>query len=185
AAEVGYPVVLKIASAEIAHKSDMGGVRLNLKDESAVRAAFAEILDNAARHAPEAQVDGVYVQGMLKPGLEVIIGVQNDPQFGPAVLVGLGGIFVEVFRDAAMLPAPFSQAEALGMLRSLKALPLFTGCRGRVPLDMDALAETVAKVSRLAAECRHSIAELDVNPVFVYPVGEGCCAADALIILSE
>lgn len=185
AAEVGYPVVLKVASAEIAHKSDMGGVRLHLKDESAVRAAFAEIMDNAARHAPGAHVDGVYVQGMLKPGLEVIIGVQNDPQFGPAVLVGLGGIFVEVLRDVVMLPAPFGKAEALGMLHSLKALPLLTGCRGRAPLDMDALAETVANVSRLAAERRHSIAELDVNPVFVYPEGEGCCAADALIILSE
>lgn len=185
ATEVGYPVALKVASAEIAHKSDMGGVRLHLKDESAVRAAFDEIMANASRHAPQARVDGVYVQKMLQPGLEVIIGVQNDPQFGPAVLVGLGGIFVEVFRDSAMLPAPFGKHEALAMLHSLKALPLFTGCRGRKALDMDALAETVANVSRLAADRRDSIAELDVNPVFVYPEGEGCCAADALIILSE
>ena len=182
---VGYPVVLKIASADIAHKSDMGGVRLRLADAKAVRAAFTEIMDNAARHAPTAKVDGVYVQGMLTPGTEVIIGVQNDPQFGPAVLVGLGGIFVEVFRDTAMLPAPFTPEEAMTMLRSLKSLPLFTGYRGKEALDLEALARTVAAVSQLAAERRHSLAELDVNPVFVYPQGQGCCAADALAVLAE
>ena len=141
-------------------------------------------MDNAAKNAPGADIDGIYVQKMLAPaGMEVIIGVNNDPQFGPAVLVGLGGIFVEIFRDTALLPAPFGEAEAMAMLESLKAAPLFKGYRGKAPLDMEALARMVANVSRLAAEKRDEIAELDINPVFVYEKGQGVRAADALAVL--
>jgi len=183
--EVGYPVVLKVASADIGHKSDMGGVKLHLADAGAVRTAFGEIMDNARKNAPEAKVDGVFVQKMLEPGLEVIIGVNNDPQFGPCVLCGLGGVFVEVFKDTALMPAPVSEAEARGMLESLKSMPLLSGCRGQKPKDVDALAKTIANVSEFAARHRDNLRELDLNPVFVYEQGQGVCAADALLILSE
>lgn len=182
---LGYPVVLKVASADIAHKSDMGGVKLRLMDSDAVRNAFDEILDNARKHAPGAKVDGVFVQKMLEPGLEVIIGVNNDPQFGPCVLCGLGGVFVEVFKDTALLPAPVSEAEARGMLESLRSLPLLSGYRGAKPRDIEALAKTIARVSEFASAHRDSLRELDLNPVFIYEQGRGVCAADALVVLSE
>jgi acetyltransferase len=183
--ECGYPVVLKVASADIGHKSDMGGVKLHLEDSVAVRVAFDEIMHNARLNAPDARVDGVFIQRMLEPGQEVIIGVSKDPQFGPSILCGLGGIFVEVFKDTALLPAPVTRDEARAMIRSLKSLPLFTGYRGAKPLDMDALAELIERVSRFAAEHRDELEELDLNPVFVYEDGKGVCAADALVVLSK
>ncbi|MDD4731124.1 MAG: acetate--CoA ligase family protein [Desulfovibrio sp.] len=182
---LGYPAVMKIASADIAHKSDIGGVALKLADGDAVKTAFERIMKNAAKHAPEAEVDGVFVQKMLDPGLEVIIGANNDPQFGPAVLVGLGGIFVEVFRDTVLRPAPFTTDEARQMLAKLKAFPLFNGYRGQAELDVEALAEAVAGVAKLAADKRNDIVELDVNPVFVYEKGKGVCAADALVVMKS
>lgn len=183
AERLGYPAVLKIASADIPHKSDIGGVALGIASADAAREAFERVMANARAKAPHAKIDGVLVQKMLKPGTEVIIGVNNDPQFGPAVLVGLGGVFVEVFRDTALLPAPFSRNEALAMLDELKAIPLFKGYRGKAPLDLEALAGVIANIARLAAERRDEIVELDVNPVFVYERGQGVCAADALAIL--
>ena len=185
AERLGYPVALKIASADILHKSDIGGVELGIRSPDAAREAFGRIMANAREKAPQAVIDGVLVQKMLKPGTEVIIGVNNDPQFGPAVLVGLGGIFVEVFRDTSLLPAPFSREEARAMLDELKAIPLFKGYRGKAPLDLEALADMIANVARLAADRRDEIVELDVNPVFVYEQGQGVCAADALVILRK
>lgn len=184
AREVGFPVVMKIASADIAHKSDIGGVALGLSDEAEVRATFDRLLANGKKYFPEAKVDGVFVQQMLSPGLEVIIGVNNDPQFGPAVLVGLGGVFVEIFKDTALLPAPLTKLEALQMIQSLKAL-LFTGYRGNKELDIDALAEVIAQVSLLAQDQKDTLAELDINPVFVYEKGQGVCAADGLIVMKN
>jgi len=185
AEKLGYPVVCKIASADIGHKSDMGGVMLHLADGESVRLAFEQIMKNARANAPAAKVDGVFVQRMLEPGLEVIVGVSNDPQFGPCILCGLGGVFVEVFKDTAMLPAPVSEQEALGMLNSLRSQPLFGGYRGQRPRDLGALAKTIARISEFAAEHRNSLAELDCNPVFVYEQGAGVFAADALVVLAE
>lgn len=185
ASEIGFPVVLKIASADIAHKSDMGGVKVGLTDAASVSAAFDEIMENARRNAPEAKVDGVFVQKMLDPGLEVIIGVSCDPQFGPCILCGLGGVFVEVFKDTSFLPAPVSEGEARAMIGNLKSLPLFEGCRGEKPRDIDALAKMIARVSEFAAEHRNVLKELDLNPVFVYEEGKGVCAADALVVLDR
>lgn len=180
---IGFPVVMKIASEDIAHKSDVGGVELNICDPEAVAEAFDRIVSNSLSHVPDARIDGVFIQQMLSPGLEVIIGVNNDPQFGPAVLVGLGGVFVEIFKDTALLPAPFNNDEALQMLNELKALPLFKGYRGRQELDIEALSEMIAKVSQLANEQKDTLAELDINPVFVYEKGQGVCAADALAVM--
>lgn len=182
---IGYPVVMKVASADIAHKSDMGGVLVNMKNASDVRTGFETINNNAKKNAPHAKLDGVLVQKMLAPGMEVIIGVNNDPQFGPAVLVGLGGIFVEIFKDTVMMPAPFDKKEALVMINSLKASPLFHGYRGNAELDVDALAQMVADVAKLAADKKDTLAELDINPVFVYEKGKGVCPADALIVLQD
>lgn len=181
----GYPVALKIASADIAHKSDMGGVKLGLGDSVAVRAAFDEIMRNARANAPKARLDGVFVQRMLDPGLEVIIGVNRDPQFGPCVLCGLGGVFVEIFKDVALAPAPVSRDEARRMLAGLRSAPLFAGYRGGRALDVEALAGLIARVSEFAAAHAETLEELDLNPVFVYEKGKGVCAADALVVLSN
>ena len=131
---------------------------------------------------PGARIEGVVVQEMAKPGLEFIVGVSNDPQLGPMVLAGMGGVFTELFQDAAMLPAPVNREEALSMLRSLKAWKLLQGYRGGAAADVTALAESIVNISRYAHENRDSLREMDVNPIFVYPEGEGVCAADALIV---
>ena len=185
AAQCGGPVVLKVASADILHKTDAGGVKLNLNSPEEVKKAFEEIMASARRYNPEAVIDGVFVQEMLKPGLEVIVGVNNDPQFGPMVLCGLGGVFVEIFKDTALYPAPLNENEARLMLKRLKAWPMFNGYRGRPPLDVEALVRTITAVGRLASEKRDTLKELDINPLFVYEAGQGLYAADALVVLGE
>ena len=177
---IGYPVVMKIDSADIPHKSDIGGVRVNIRDEAEVRRVFAEIISNAKEYEPTARIGGVLVQQMAKAGLEVILGVKNDEQFGPSVLCGLGGVFVEVFKDTALCPAPVNKYEALAMLNSLQAATLFKGYRGNPPLDMAALAEAIVAVSRFASDNKNSLKELDINPIFVYE--KGICAVDALVV---
>lgn len=182
--EIPFPWAMKIQSPDILHKTDLGCVRLKVPDLERARTAFREILDNAKSGMPAARIEGVVVQEMAKPGLEFIVGVSNDPQLGPMVLAGMGGVFTELFQDAAMLPAPVNQGEALAMLRSLKAWKLLQGYRGGAAADINALAETIVNISRYAHENRDSLREMDVNPIFVYPEGEGVCAADALIVRS-
>ncbi|UQZ89969.1 CoA-binding protein [Deltaproteobacteria bacterium Smac51] len=185
AASIDGPVVLKVASADIPHKTDAGGVRLRLEGAAAVTEAFESIMKSCRAYKPEAVIDGVFVQEMLKPGLEVILGVNNDAQFGPMVLCGLGGVFVEIFKDTALYPAPLDEREAMKMLKKLKAWPMFTGYRGQKALDTAALTRTIAAVARLAVENKDRLVELDINPLFVYPDGEGVRAADALVVLAE
>ncbi len=185
AESIGYPVVLKIASADIAHKSDTGGVALNLADARAVETAYTGIMDNVQAKAPQAKVDGILVKHMLEPGLEVIIGVSNDPQFGPCILCGLGGIFVEIFKDTALLLVPVTKKEAHGMLLELQSLPLLAGYRGGKVLDTDALADLITHISSFAASHCNTLSELDINPVFVYEKGKGVGVADALLVLYE
>ncbi len=180
AGEYGYPVVLKIDSGDIMHKSDAGCVKVGIQDEGQLRQAYGEILDNAKAYDPQAVIGGVLVQEMLKAGTEVIIGVNNDPQFGPMVMCGLGGVFVEIFKDVSMAMAPVSEAEALKMLRSLKGYKLFTGYRGGKKLDEQAVADLIVRVSRMAADEKDCLAELDINPVFVYEAG--VALADALVL---
>lgn len=182
AREVSYPCVAKIESADILHKSDIGGVKLNLKNAQELRAAWAEVLKNAAERAPGAKVNGVLVQPMLPQGVEVIVGVNVDPQFGPMVLCGLGGVFVEVFKDVALYPAPLNKGEALEMIRSLKGYKMLTGYRGGAKCDVDALAELIVQVSDYAVANKDSLCEMDLNPVFVYEEGRGVDIADAVII---
>lgn len=178
--EIGFPVVLKIDSADIPHKTEMGGVRLNIQNETEALDAFREILANAKKHAPDARVGGVLVAQMLKKGTEMILGIHRDAQFGPMVLVGFGGVFVELLKDSALYPAPFGYEEAMEMIRSLKTYPLLRGYRGSRPLDVDALAKMLVGLGNLAVEQKDVISELDMNPVFVYE--NGVCAVDALIV---
>ena len=185
AEEVEYPVAAKIASPDILHKSDIGGVKLNIQNKKDLMSAYMAILQNATLHNPEARIDGVLVQPMLPKGIEVIIGVNNDPQFGPMLLCGLGGIFVEIFKDVSLYPAPLSKQEALEMIQSLKGYQLLNGYRGNPEYDIDALADFMVKVAAYAAENKNSLHELDINPVFVYEKGRGVAVADALIIKTK
>lgn len=174
---------MKIESPDILHKSDVGGVKLNIMGEKAAREAFAQIMENAKSKKPKARINGVLMGEMLKPGVEMILGVKNDPQFGPMLMVGLGGIFVELFGDVSLRPVPIDRQEALEMLKSLRGYPLLKGYRGAEACDLTALADTMVKVAEFAADHKDRLKELDINPLFVYPDGVG--VADALIIMGE
>lgn len=181
ASTLGYPVVMKIASPDIQHKSDIGGVKLNLADHTAVRAAYDAITRAAADHAPQAKIDGVLVSPM-RSGVETIIGVNRDPVFGPIVLFGLGGIFVEVLKDVTFRAAPFGIDEAHAMIREVKGYKMLEGVRGQPPADIDALATTLSQLSVYAAAHSDRIEGIDINPFLVGPAGEGAVAVDALIV---
>ncbi|WMM24366.1 acetate--CoA ligase family protein [Tissierella sp. MB52-C2] len=183
--EIGYPLVMKIESADIPHKSDAGGVKLNIQSEEDVKKAYDEIMESVAKYNPNAKINGILIQEMLPKGTELIIGVNNDPLYGPMILCGLGGVFVEIFKDVALYPAPLNHNEALEMVKSLKGYPLLTGYRGSNELDIDALVDLIVKVSNFAVENKDIVAEIDINPVFLYEKGEGLSVADSLIILKE
>jgi len=180
AERIGFPVAVKIASADIPHKTEVDGIRLGLGSTEAVRSATADILAAAARHRPQARIDGVSVQRMVPPGVEIVVGVKRDEQFGPLIAVGLGGVAVELIGDAVVRMAPVTLSEAHEMLAGLRTYRLLTGYRGSTPVDLDALAGLVCRVSELAHDLRDLIREIDVNPVIVSP--EGAIAADALIV---
>ncbi len=150
--KVGFPVALKIASPDIVHKSDSGGVRLGLKNASEVRTAYREMVEVARKKFPSATIQGVSVQKMAKPGTEVIIGTSKDPQFGPVIMFGLGGIFVEVLKDVAFRIIPLSRRDAFEMMEEIKGFPLLKGYRGNEPADLEALAEIILNISRVAEE---------------------------------
>lgn len=179
---MGYPVVLKVVSPDIAHKSDVGGVKLNLADRAAVGQAFDEIMANAKKAEPNAHIKGVSVQQMAKQGTEVIVGMTTDPQFGPVMMFGLGGIMVEVLKDVSFRLVPLSTKDAGQMIDEIKGKPVLQGVRGQPPADLDALKSTIVKVSELV-EQHPEIRELDLNPVFAYP--DGALAVDARIVVSE
>ena len=179
---LGYPVVLKILSEDIPHKTEAGGVALNLADAEAVRAASARIFASVAAHAPDARIDGLLVAPMLRGGTELIAGISRDPVFGPVVMVGMGGIYAEVLRDVAVQPAPVSQAQALAMIRSLRLFPLLDGARGQARADIDAAARAVARLSEFACTHRDQVGEIDLNPILVRPAGQGIAILDALMV---
>jgi acetate---CoA ligase (ADP-forming) len=182
AARIGGPVALKVQSPDIAHKTEAGAVALGVSGEGAVREAYARVLRNAETAHPGAAIEGVLVQRMAPPGLEIILGVGHDPKFGPMLMVGLGGIHVEVLRDVAFAPVPIGVDEVPGLLAELKGAALLDGVRGAPPADREALAELIAALSRFAADHADQIAEIDLNPVIVHPQGEGLSIVDALIL---
>jgi hypothetical protein len=177
---LGYPVALKVESADLPHKTEAGVIRLGLKDAASVRGAYAAVLENAARAASHARIAGVLVQQMAPAGLEMLIGGRADPLFGPLVVVGLGGVMVELLQDRAVGLAPLSVVEARGMLERLKGAALLRGFRGREGVDLDRLAEIVAAVGAFLADHASSVVELDINPLICR--GSEILAVDALIL---
>ena len=180
AEEIGYPVVLKIVSPDIVHKSDVGGVVVGLKDAQEVRNAYEQILKNVKKHKANAKIVGILVQEMAPSSTEVIVGAIKDPQFGPALMFGLGGIFVEVLKDVTFRVAPITEGEACEMITEVKAYPLLRGYRGQPPADTEAIVQILLKTSRLVME-HQEIKELDLNPIMVYE--KGAKTVDARIIL--
>jgi acetyltransferase len=183
AERIGYPVVMKVVSPNIIHKSDLGGVQINLATADQVRDAYDLIMTRAKRNAPKAIIRGVYVEKMGRRGREVILGMTRDPQFGPMLMFGLGGIFVEVLKDVAFQLAPITAAEAMQMLKLTRSYALLMGARGQKPVDLDAIANSLTRISQLATDYPQ-IAELDINPFTVGEVGTEAYVADARMTLA-
>lgn len=174
AGHIGYPVVLKTAVESIAHKSEAGGIHLNLTDDESVITAYQDLSDRLG--------DAVLVQAMVNTPdcVELILGMQRDPQFGPMLVFGLGGIFVEVFKDAVTVMPPLSVAQAGALPRRLKGAPLLHGARGKTPVDLQALTDAIISFARFVSECGHLLNEVDINPLIVS--AKGCAVVDALIV---
>ncbi len=183
AGRIGFPVVLKVASPDISHKTDVGGVAVGIGDVASLRAAWDRMSRSVAAAAPQARIQGYEVEAQIVGGKEVLIGMQRDPAFGPIVVFGLGGIYVEVLRDVTFRLAPVRPLSAQHMIDSVKAAPLLRGVRGEGPSDLPALAEAIERVSQLAIE-RPEVVELDLNPMIVRPAGQGIVAVDARVVLA-
>ncbi|HCV00472.1 MAG: acetyl-CoA synthetase [Dehalococcoidia bacterium] len=177
-----YPVALKVTSPNVAHKSDVGGVVLGLENQEEVANAYDEIISSVNANQPEAIIEGVSVQEMTAPGVEVIIGMTTDPQFGPVMMFGLGGIMVEVLGDVAFRLAPLGTGDAQDMINEIKGRQVLDGVRGQPPVDIDAIELILDRVSAFAAK-HPEVLELDLNPVIASP--EGAIAVDARIVLAE
>ncbi len=182
AEEIGYPVAIKIVAEQISHKSDVGGVQLNLRNDSALTAAYEDMMSRIHRAYPEAKIDGVLVQPMVTGGRELILGGRQDPHFGPIVLVGLGGIFVEIFEEVVLRVAPISRREAIEMIEELRGSQILKGARGHKPFDVDAIIESLLRLSQLLTDFPE-IKELDINPLRVFHQEDGCRALDARMLL--
>ncbi len=182
--QVGFPVVMKIVSPQILHKSDVGGIRLNLKSVSEVEAAYRDMLASVAEKMPAALLEGVLIEKMAPQGQEVIIGMRRDPGFGPMMMFGMGGIFVELFKDVAFKVAPLTLSDAREMIRDTKAGTLLSGYRGSEKADLEAVAEIILKLSQLAVDFPQ-IDEIEINPLLVFPEGKGVLALDGRVIFSE
>jgi acyl-CoA synthetase (NDP forming) len=179
---VGYPVVLKIVSPDITHKSDVGGVKVGLGSADAVREAFEAIVAAATAAEPDAKIEGVAVQKMAAAGTEVIIGMSKDPQFGPVLMFGLGGVLVEVLKDVAFRIVPLEERDARQMIEEIEGFPVLQGVRGGPPADLGALRKLLLDLSAFV-EANPQVEELDLNPVFAYP--DGAIAVDARIVVAQ
>ncbi|MCF2135722.1 MAG: acetate--CoA ligase family protein [Candidatus Thorarchaeota archaeon] len=189
AKKIGFPVVLKILSKDILHKSDAGGVKINLKDEQSIREAFNEIMENARKYGARENIEvdlsrGVFISNFAEMGTEIIVGVTRDPQFGHALMFGLGGIFVEVLKDVTFRLIPLTENDAREMIGEIKAAKILEGVRGQPPRDVDALVDVIMGVSKMIDE-NPEIRELDCNPTFVYEKGKGALVVDARILIDE
>jgi len=182
---LGYPVVLKILSPDIQHKSEIGGVLLNVTDAEGVHAGFGLLIARGKEAVPGARLEGVLVAKQLSGGVECILGIQRDPVFGPVAMFGLGGIFVEVMKDVVLHRCPFGEDVAEQMIRSIKGAPLLLGARGKPPVDIKALAGMLARLSVFAHQCGPRLQSVDLNPVFAMPQGQGAFAVDAVIEVTE
>jgi acetyl-CoA synthetase (ADP-forming) len=178
--KVGYPLVLKVLSPQIIHKTEVGGVILNIKNEKELFEAYHQIIKNVEKNAPKATIEGFFIQEMLSSDREVIIGGKYDPTFGPTIAFGLGGVFVEVFEDISFRVAPITQEDAIDMIKEIKAFKILKGYRGQKPVDFKALVDILLKTSKMLEE-NPEIKELDINPIFALP--DKAVAVDARIII--
>jgi len=181
--KIGYPVVMKIASPDILHKSDVGGIIVGVANEQQVREAFDTLIARAREHVPNATIWGAQVQEMVTNAREVIIGMNRDPQFGPLVMFGLGGIYVEVLRDVAFRVAPMNRLQAQEMVEEIRSYKLLAGVRGQPPADIDAIVDTLLRVSQMVNDWPE-IAEMDINPLLVREQGKGAVAVDMRLVLT-
>jgi acetyl-CoA synthetase (ADP-forming) len=178
--ELGYPVAMKIASPDILHKTDAGGVKLNIHNAAEARSAFCALQESAREYDPDARISGALVTPMVPQGVEVIVGMTRDPQFGPVVMFGLGGIFVEIFKDVSFRVTPFDRDEARSMIEEIKAYPILKGARGEKTKDIDAITDLIMKVASFSDDF-DEVRELDLNPVFAYE--DGLSVVDACIVI--
>ena len=184
AEKIGYPVVMKIASPDILHKTDAGGVMVGLEDEKEVESGFASILEKARAFNPDAKIEGILIQKMAPKGKEVILGLSRDPVFGHAVMFGLGGIFVEVYKDVVFRLSPMGRNVARRMVRSIKGYPILKGLRGDKPADIETIEKHIVSL-KVMADNHPMIKELDINPLFVHEEGLGATVADIIIRLEK
>jgi len=179
---IGYPVVLKVASPDIVHKSDVGGVHLHLQNQEEVRQAFRAMRQSVAAHAPGARIDGIIVQSMAAPGVEVIVGMSKDATFGPVLMFGLGGVLVEVLQDVTFRIVPLNRRDASEMIHDIKGFPVLAGYRGAAPADLEALQNILLTLSAFV-ESTPEIKEIDLNPIYAY--AQGALAVDARVVLEQ
>jgi acyl-CoA synthetase (NDP forming) len=182
---IGYPVAVKIESKDLPHKSDVGGVVLNVKDAASLRDAFQRVIAGAKKAAPSAAIDGVSIQKMAPSGTEMVLGAIRDPDFGPLIMLGFGGIYVEILRDTVLEPSPIGPNEARDMVQRLKARRLLEGVRGAPKRDVAALEKLIVDVSRLMMELGDDVQELEMNPVIVHAEGQGLTVVDSLFVVSK
>ena len=182
AKKIGFPSVAKVVSPDISHKSDVGGVILNLKDEEDIAKAYEKIMNEVPKRVPNARIYGVLIQKMASPGIEVIVGGTRDPTFGPVVMFGLGGIFVEILKDVSFRIAPVTRYDAISMIEEIKASKILDGYRGMPPRDKDALVDIIIKLSKLMEEVEE-ITDVDLNPIMSFEKGKGAKVADARILI--
>ncbi len=180
--ELGFPVAIKISSPDVLHKSDIGGVKLGLKTPAQVGKAYDEVLDAVKKKNPQARIEGVAVQQMARPGVEVTIGMSKDAQFGPVLMFGLGGVWVEILKDVSFRIVPLSKKDATQMIREIKGYPLLAGYRGQKAADVSKLEDFLLKLSDLA-EKNATIKEIDLNPIYAY--SDGAVVVDARVILED
>jgi len=182
--EIGYPVAMKIMSPDIIHKFDAGGVILKIRSDEEAKRAYKTILENAKAYKADAKIEGVLMEKMAHKGIEVILGAFKDPKFGPMVMFGLGGTFVEVMKDVSFRLAPMWKLSAERMIKTTKSYKLLQGVRGNPPSDIEAIQDCILRLSQLVTE-QPEITELDMNPLIVYPEREGCAVADSRILLKK
>jgi len=183
ASEIGFPVVMKILSPQIIHKTDAGGVKLNINSEKETEKAFKEILASAKKYDSKAEIRGVLIEKMVTPSTEIIIGVTRDPTFGPAIMFGLGGIFVELLKDVSFRIAPIKAEDAREMIHEIKALPMLQGFRGGPNVKLELIVDVLMKISQLTIDYIDDILEIDLNPIFAYE--DKILTVDARIILTK
>ncbi len=182
---IGYPVALKVVSPQILHKTDARAIKLNIRNETELKAAYQEVIANSKRYDPKAEIQGVLAQEMVQGGREMIVGVSHDPQFGPTIMFGLGGIFVEVMKDIALRVAPITRNDAEEMIKEIKGRNILGAFRDKPEADIDSIIDTLLKISKLCDDLRETVLEIDINPLMVFDKGKGVKVVDALVVLRK